>query len=117
VTVLGLPLVLANLNRIAVEITEVAEPAGLAAGAERIRDAWVANIESEGLVLTGHYRDSVRVVSEESVTAVVTDVDYARFLEFGTSYIEAHPVAERAFDEHADAALDAIADNVRRVLR
>lgn len=115
-TVLGLGPVLANMNRIAAQIV-VSEEEGLAQGAEVIRDAWVGNIESEGLVDTGHYRDSIRVEMDGDDAVVLTDVDYARFLEFGTSHIPAHPVAERAFDEHHDKALDVVKDRVGAVIR
>lgn len=115
-TVLGLPAVLANMNRIAAQII-AAEGDGLEKGAERIRDAWVDNIESEGLVDTGAYRDSIRVERDGDEVGVTTDVEYARFLEYGTSYIEAHPVGERAADEQGDNAIDDVAAAVRRVIR
>ena len=75
-TVLGLPVVLANINRIAGQILD-AEGDGLADAGERVRQAWVDNIESEGLVLTGHYRDSIRVEMDDGTAAVLTDVEYA----------------------------------------
>lgn len=115
-TVLGLGPLLANLSRIEGQII-AAQGEGLEEGAEVIRAAWVHNIESEGLVDTGHYRDSVHVVREGAEVGVVTDVEYARFLEFGTSKMEAHPVAERAFDEHSDKALDVVKDRIGAVIR
>jgi HK97 gp10 family phage protein len=116
VTLLGLPGVLANLGRIAGQI-ELAMGEGLEEAAEVIREAWVDNIESEGLVDTGYYRDSIRVDREGNEVSVLTDVEYSRFLEFGTSDTEAHPVAERAAEESGEKAIDAVADRVGRVIR
>lgn len=113
---IGLAALLANLNRIAAEIVAV-EGEGLAEAAETIRAAWVSNIESEGLILTGHYRDSIRVEPDGHFTAVYTDVEYAGILEHGDSRQAAHPVAERAFDEHHDAALDTIGRRISAVTR
>lgn len=113
---IGLPAVLANLARIGAAIT-IAEAEGREAGAEVIREAWVGNIEAEGLVDTGNYRDSVHVEREGGEVAVVTDVDYARFLEFGTSNIEAHPVAERAVEESGEKAIGIVGDHVGAVIR
>lgn len=115
-TVLGLPIWRANLARIMADIERAADEGRLEA-AEHMREAWVANIETEGLVDTGHYRDSVHVEREGDVVAVLTDVDYAGVLEFGDSRIPPHPVAERAFDEHVDSALGLIGDRVGEVVR
>jgi HK97 gp10 family phage protein len=116
VTVLGLPAVLANMGRIALQM-ELAEREGREAAAEVIREAWVGNIESEGLVDTGAYRDSIRVEREGDEVGVVTDVDYARYLEFGTSDTEAHHVAERAAEESGEKAIGIVGDRVGLVLR
>ena len=80
ITVLGLPVVLANLGRIGARIETEMEPEGLAAGAEEIRRAWVANIEAEGLVLTGRYRDSITVEVDGDKAMVKSDVPYAPIL-------------------------------------
>lgn len=115
-TVLGLPTLLGNMSRIGAQII-AAEGEGLEDAGEVIRAAWVDNIESEGLVDTGTYRDSIRIEREGDEVGVLTDVDYARFLEFGTSDTEAHPVAERAFDENADKAIDVVGDRIGAVIR
>jgi phage gpG-like protein len=116
VTVLGLPAVLANLNRIAGQIVD-AEGDGLEDAGERIRRAWVDNIESEGLVLTGDYRDSIRVEMDDGNAVVYTDLDYPGVLEFGDSRIPSHPVAERAFDEHGESAIGLVGNAIARVIR
>jgi HK97 gp10 family phage protein len=112
----GLPELLANLARKGAEI-EAASAEGLIVAGEEIRHAWVENIESEGLVLTGAYRDSVRVTADGDEAAVVSDVHYAGILEFGDSRQAAHPVAERAFDEHHDDATDAVGHRIEAVIR
>jgi phage gpG-like protein len=116
VTVLGLPIVLANINRIAGQIVESADD-GLEDAGELIRKAWVANIEAEGLVLTGAYRDSITVAMEDGQAVVYTDLDYPGVLEFGDSRIPPHPVAERAADENHDGVLDRVRDAVAGAIR
>ena len=115
-TVLGLPALLANMGRIEAQIV-AAQAEGLAEAAEHIRDAWVGNIEAEGLVDTGAYRDSIKVAMDDGGAVVFTDVPYSPFLEYGTSDTPAHPVAERAFDEHADQATGIVGDRIRSVIR
>jgi HK97 gp10 family phage protein len=115
--VIGLEAVLANLARKGAEI-EAVESEGLAQAAEEIKRAWVANIESEGLVLTGTYRDSVHVeVEGPHEAAVLSDVHYAGILEFGDSRQAAHPVAERAFDEHHGDAVESMGHRIETVVR
>lgn len=114
-TVLGLSAVLANLTRYGVQIIEATDD-GLDDAAKKVRDAWVANIQSEGLVDTGRYRDSISIGEQDGEHVVYTDVDYARFLEFGTSRTPAHPAAERAADESHDDVLNAVASKVGGVL-
>jgi HK97 gp10 family phage protein len=115
--VIGLEAVLANLARKGAEIVAAEDEALVEAG-EEIRRAWVENIESEGLVLTGAYRDSVRVEVEGAhEAAVLSDVHYAGILEFGDSRQAAHPVAERAFDEHHDDAVETMGHRIEAVVR
>jgi HK97 gp10 family phage protein len=112
IKVLGLPVLLAELNAKAAEVKADTTDAEKAA-AEQIARAWVENIVSEGLVDTGRYRDSIGVVEDGGQVFVTTDVPYSRFLEYGTAYIAAHPVAERALEENADSAIDAAAASLR----
>lgn len=116
IVVIGLPTVLAGFARKEAEIAAGMEDA-LEAGARVVRDAWVQGIETDDLILTGDYRDSIRVQRDEGEVAVTSDVPYAPFLEFGTSRQAAHPVAQRAADEHHDAVLDAEAGKLREVIR
>lgn len=116
IEVLGADVVTANLARIGVEV-EAALVSSLDDGAEVLRDAWVDNITGEGLVETGRYRDSVHVVRDGATVGVTTDVPYAAILEYGDSRQAAHPVAERAFDEHHDKATAIVGDRVRDVVR
>jgi HK97 gp10 family phage protein len=116
IEVVGLPGLLAGFAAKAAEIKAAEQPA-IAEGAELIREAWVANIESEGLVLTGAYRDSVHVEHEGAETVVKSDVHYAAILEYGDSRQAAHPVAERALEEHQDDAIERVATHLREVIR
>jgi hypothetical protein len=116
VTVLGLGEVLANLARVAAQI-EVATPIALEHGAEVVRDAWVANIEADDLVLTGRYRDSVSVVEADGSVAVKTDVPYASILEEGDSRQAGHHVAQRAAEEHGDDVVDRVGHELGEVIR
>ena len=115
-TVLGLPGVLAGFTA-AVGAIEAAEHEGQEAAAEVIRDAWRANIESEGLVLTGAYLDSITVGRDGDKVTVSSDVPYGPILEFGDSRQAAHPVAQRAAEEHAAEAFDVIGEHVTRAIR
>lgn len=115
-TVLGTDLVTAALARIGIEV-DVALTQSLEEGAQVLRDAWVDNITGEGLVLTGNYRDSVHVVKDGEEVAVTTDVPYAAILEYGDSRQAAHPVAERAFDEHHEQATKIVGQRVEEVVR
>lgn len=114
-SLLGLPELLANFGRIETELT-VATALGVGAAADEISQAWVQNIESDGLVLTGRYRDSISVAREAASAEVYTDVDYASILEYGDSRQAAHPVAQRALDEHAGEAIQGMAERLAVVL-
>jgi hypothetical protein len=115
VTVLGLPELLVNLSKAEVEIVE-ASKLGLLAAAEEVRKEWVANIEANDLILTGHYRDSVKVDTDGETIAVVSDVPYSGILEFGDSRQEAHFPATRAADENHDSVLGAVHEKVEKAL-
>jgi hypothetical protein len=115
VTVLGLNATLANLARKGAQI-EGASKVGLVEGAERVREAWVANIVADDLVLTGHYRDSVHVETDGEIAAAVSDVAYGGILEYGDSRQVAHFPATRAAEEHHAEVLDAVGDKVGKAL-
>lgn len=111
--VLGLPELLSEIDAMAAEIETDGTHDATMAAAEHLREAWVANIEEEGLVDTGRYRDSPTVKSEGKDAVVVSDVPYAPLLEHGTAYMAPHPVAERALDEDSGAAVDAAGESLR----
>jgi HK97 gp10 family phage protein len=113
--VIGLAELLANFARVELEL-DVAAHAGLDAAAQSVARAWVANIEADGLVLTGRYRDSITVDASGEEATVSTDVPYAGILEYGDSRQEAHPVAQRAFDEHQGEALDTVGKALAAVI-
>ena len=90
--------------------------AGVAVAAEQVKNAWVTNIIQDDLVLTGHYRDSVHIVDEGLEANVVSEVPYARILEFGDSRQAAHYPATRAADESHEHVIDAVAETVGKTL-
>lgn len=112
IEVIGLGPLLANLGRIGAELGAEGTRDAEMAAAEHLRDAWVANIESEGLVDTGRYRDSITVIDHDGHLAAYTDVPYAPLLEHGTSRMGPHPVAERALDEDAEEATAAAGEKL-----
>jgi len=90
--------------------------AGVAVAAEHVRERWVTNIIDDGLVLTGRYRDSVRVVDDGLEAQVVSEVPYAPILEFGDSRQEGHFPATKAADESHEGITDAMAETIGRAL-
>lgn len=106
IEVIGLQAVLAGLSAKGGELASGGTRDAVLAAADRLREAWVANIEAEGLVDTGRYRDSIEVIEAQQGQAQVhTDVPYAPLLEHGTSRMGPHPVAERALDEQGEDAV------------
>jgi hypothetical protein len=86
--------------------------------ATRSRTAWQRNIEADGLVLTGRYLDSITVKRDgDARQGRSPTCPTAPILEHGDSRQAAHPVAERAFDEHKDDAIGRIAEHIAGVLR
>jgi len=116
IEVRGLAEVLAGLAARAEQVA-VASHEGLRAGAETVREAWVANIEADDLILTGRYRDSVHVEVDGEEVKVVSDVPYSPILEHGDSRQAGHYVATRAAEEHHDEVLDAVGKPIVEVLR
>lgn len=112
----GLETLLKNFGKVEIA-SDLAEPVMLEHAGEKVRDAWVQGIESEGLVKTGRYRDSIQVDVQGGDGTVGTDVPYAGILEYGDSRQAAHPVAQRALDEQGHEAIDAAAGVIREVLR
>jgi hypothetical protein len=100
------PEVLANLARVAAQI-EADGRSRSRHGAEVVRDAWVANIEDDGLVLTGRIATRSRPERRRRPRASsVTDVDYASILEFGDSRQAAIPSPSARPTSTADEVVD-----------
>lgn len=96
---------------------EVLAPTLLREGVH-VGDDWRAGVISADLVRTGTYRDSInarRTIAKgrRARVSVRTDVFYARFLEYGTRYMPAHPVAGRTFLRDDDPVVDAMAQAIR----
>jgi HK97 gp10 family phage protein len=84
--ILGLPQLLATFARFQVEAEageEIAERAGAAVVA--------ADMRAKAPVDTGALRNSITVSSAEEGAQVAATVPYARFVQFGTRYMEAQP--------------------------
>lgn len=111
----GLPGLLAGFAE-AEALILAAEPEALELAGREIADAWVANIEDDDLVLTGRYRDSIAVQVDGTEGQVYTDVPYAEILELGDSRQTGHAVAQRAMDEHAQAAFEVMGGRMSEVL-
>lgn len=104
---------LAKRDRDVLEATKL----GLVHAAAVVQQAWIDNIIGDDLVLTGHYRDSIKVYPDGLQTIVRTDdTPYAGYLEFGTSRQAAHYPATRAADEHHDEVVSATGEEVRKAL-
>lgn len=109
----GLDEVLKNLDHYTEEIQDNLEDA-LTAGAmvgERFAKEYAP-------VETGTLRRSIAVETEEkNKSAVVvrcgTNVEYAPFLEFGTSRMAAHPFMRPAFFNHKSEILDKIVGELK----
>lgn len=66
-------------------------------------------------VQTGHLRRSVQQTPVESLSVVVgTNVEYARYLEFGTSNMPARPFLHRSLSMARQVMADAFARTVKR---
>jgi hypothetical protein len=116
IRVIGTGEVLGRLAALAGEL-EVARIEGLEDAGEAVKAAWQANIEADNLVLTGRYLDSIVVERDGTSVKVHSDVPYGPILEYGDSRQAAHPVGERAVDEHGNDAIEAAAGRVARVVR
>jgi hypothetical protein len=116
IRVIGTGEVLGRLAALAGEL-EVARIEGLEDAGEAVKAAWQANIEADNLVLTGRYLDSIVVERDGASVKVHSDVPYGPILEYGDSRQAAHPVGERAVDEHGSDAIEAAAGRVARVVR
>jgi HK97 gp10 family phage protein len=66
---------------------------------------------------TGFLRDSGHLVPESEDVQIAFDAEYASYVEFGTSRMEAQPFLRPALDEAEDEALSAIVDSVQSHMR
>lgn len=84
--ILGLPELLATFGRFQVE-AEAGEEIAERAGAQVV----AADMRNRAPVDTGALRNSITVSSAEEGAQVSATVPYARFVQFGTRYMEAQP--------------------------
>jgi HK97 gp10 family phage protein len=91
ISIRGLPQLRAKLAQVTAEI-ELASPIATKAGGEVVARAMVARAPRD----TGALASSIRTETNATGTLVGPDVDYARFVEYGTRYMAAQPFAEEA---------------------
>ena len=107
--ILGLPQLLATFLRLQVE-AEAGEKI-----AERAGGQVVANdMRKRAPVDTGALRDSIRVSAAKEGAQVSANVPYARFVQFGTRYMEAQPFIS---DEVNSPVLSAMTKVFQGILR
>ena len=87
----GLPQLRAKLAQVTAEI-ELASPVATRAGGEVVARAMIERAPRD----TGRLAASIRTQTGVEGTLVGPDVDYARFVEYGTRYMAAQPFAEEA---------------------
>lgn len=108
-TVLGLPELLATFVRFQVE-AEVGEKVAERAGAQVV----ASDMRRRSPVDTGALRNSIAVSSAEEGAQVSVAVPYARFVQFGTRYMEAQPFIS---DEVNSPVLSAMTKVFQGILR
>jgi HK97 gp10 family phage protein len=100
-----------NLDRLAGAQRRQAQRDGLEAGARIVETH--AKINTTPNVDTGTLRNSIQVDSVTPTQAIIAPhTDYAEYLEFGTSRMQAYPYMRPAIDEHEGEIVAAVADTV-----
>jgi HK97 gp10 family phage protein len=112
----GIPRMKAALAKAAAEI-EAASPTAVKAGGEVVARAMVDRAPRD----TGRLASSIRVVETSSfgdgaTSKVGSDVPYARFVEFGTTFMAAQPFEEEAGNESTSALVTAMASIYRAAI-
>ena len=107
--ILGLPQLLAKFLRFQAE-AEIGEKVAERAGAQVV----VADMRKRAPVDTGALRDSITVSEVEEGAQVSASVPYARFVQFGTRYMEAQPFIS---DEVNSPVLSAMTRVFQGILR
>lgn len=79
------------------KMATVLEQLGLAGESNAIME-----ITSLGAVDTGNLRNSISHASDGTYAYIGTDVEYAPYVEFGTSRMEARPFLQNAVLNHTD---------------
>ena len=102
-TIRGISTVVRNLERLDKQIKDGARKARLRAGGEVERE-YVQNIETMDIVDTGLYKESTGsqevgdVVEAGSGVKEGSEIEYAHYLEFGTSKMAARPALQKAVE-------------------
>ena len=111
-TVLGLGQTLAAFERVQLEAAAASLGAAEAGG-----HIVAADMKAHAPKDTGRMADSVVVRLDGDTALVGPTVPYARFVEFGTRYMEAEPFAQPALEETKTAVEAAMAAIFKVVLR
>ena len=74
----------------------------LTAIGEKAKAIWIQIITQKGIVDTGRFRGSVANEVKEKAVIIGSDVEYAPFLELGTSRMRARPSLKPAILNHKE---------------
>jgi len=99
-----------NINQTAKVILEASQESLSEIGA-LIRDAYKSNLQPH--VRTGRLIASPTYDVKEGSVIVGSDVEYAPFLEYGTSKMRAHPCLRPAVDANKDAIPNIMKKNIQ----
>jgi len=111
-TVLGVPETIAAFERIQLEAKAATPVATQSAG-----QIVAAKMRADAPKRTGRLAGSIGVRRDGEDAIVGADVDYDRFVQKGTKYMEAQPYAEEASDETRGAVEAVIAAVFKAALR
>lgn len=72
------------------------------------------NLTDKGAVDTGRLRNSVTHTNDKNTVYIGTNVEYAPYIEMGTSKMDARPYLGPAITEHADEYKEIIENELKR---
>ena len=121
-TIRGISAVMRNLDNRGTKIVAGARKARLRTGGEVERE-YVANIDTMDIVDTGTYKESVKwievgdIVEAGSGVKEGSEIEYAHYLEFGTSKMAARPALQMAVDTVRQKYPDMVIEDVKMEMK